>query len=107
MQSQQGEAIRARLAEARDRLRLSQQDVATAIGVSRQSVSKWETGKSSPNPRELADLCVVYGVSCDWVLTGTKTVPASDSPIVRAIMAPSPAAAREKCPPKDKEHESG
>lgn len=88
-------------------MKLSQQDVAGTIGVSRQSVSKWETGKSSPNPRELADLCVVYGVSCDWVLTGTRTVPASGSPMVQAIMASRPKRDEERCPPTDTERESG
>jgi transcriptional regulator with XRE-family HTH domain len=88
MQSKAGDAIRARLVEARASLKLSQKEVAAAMGVSRQSISKWETGRASPNPRELADLCVFYGVSTDWVLTGTKTVPAATSSLVRAILAP-------------------
>ena len=32
-------------------------DVAKVVGVSRQSVSQWEMGTTTPNPNHLADWC--------------------------------------------------
>lgn len=88
MQSKAGEAIRERLVQARQHLKLSQQEVAAVMGVSRQTISKWEIGKASPNPRELAELCVTYGVSTDWILTGTRTIPDTGSAVLRSILCP-------------------
>jgi transcriptional regulator with XRE-family HTH domain len=93
MQSQAGEAIRARLRQARAELGLTQEQVAQemaahGLAMSRQTVSKWEAGKGSPNPRELAVLCTIYGVTADWVLTGTPSIPVSDSKMLRQILKP-------------------
>jgi len=47
-----GENIKKR----REELKLSQEYVAEQLGVSRQAVSKWETGQSEPNASNLAEL---------------------------------------------------
>lgn len=47
---------------------LTQKDVATAIGVSNKTVSKWETGLSSPSINELVALSEFFGVSTDVFL---------------------------------------
>ena len=49
---------------------LSQGDLAEALDVSRQSVSKWETDASVPDLDKLVKLSRVFGVSLDELVTG-------------------------------------
>ena len=44
---------------------LSQEDLASQIGVSRQAVSKWETGEAMPDLNKLLLLADALGVSLD------------------------------------------
>lgn len=53
----------------RKRAGLSQEALAEKIGVSRQAVSKWETGDAEPEINKLKMLCAVFGVSADWLLS--------------------------------------
>lgn len=48
---------------------LSQEALAEQIGVSRQAISKWETGESSPEVSKLPLLAQVFHVSLDWLLS--------------------------------------
>ncbi len=51
----------------------TQTDVATACGVSQQSVQQWEAGRSTPTMDKLPALSTVLGVSIDaLVLALTK-----------------------------------
>lgn len=54
-----------RLKECRFRQGLSQEKVAELLGVSRQAVTKWESGKSLPSSENLLALASLYGVSLD------------------------------------------
>lgn len=47
----------------RNRLHLSQGYVADQLGISRQAVSKWETGQSQPTAQNLADLAMLFDIS--------------------------------------------
>ena len=47
----------------RNRLHLSQEYVADQLGISRQAVSKWETGQSQPTAQNLADLAMLFDIS--------------------------------------------
>ena len=49
---------------------LSQGDLAEALDVSRQSVSKWETDASVPDLDKLVKLSQLFGVSLDELVTG-------------------------------------
>ena len=40
--------------------KLSQEDLAEKVGVSRQSVSKWETGESYPEMNNILELCKIF-----------------------------------------------
>ena len=51
---------------------LSQEALAEKIGVSRQAVSKWETGAATPELDKLRALCACFGVTLDE-LTGEDT----------------------------------
>ena len=54
-----------RLREIREKNKMTQEDVANALLVSRQSVSKWENGRSNPDLENLVALSNLYGVSID------------------------------------------
>lgn len=68
---------------SRKKAGLSQIDLADALGVSRQSVSKWETGESNPDITKLPALAKALDVSIDWLLSEEDPVeekaPAPDS----------------------------
>ena len=53
----------------RKRAGLSQESLAERIGVSRQSISKWETGEASPEISKLPLLASAFGVTADWLLS--------------------------------------
>lgn len=67
----------ARLAELRREKGLSQEELAEKLNVSRQAVSKWERGESSPDTDNLIALAQLYGVSLD-VLLGLKLAKTPD-----------------------------
>ena len=47
---------------------LSQEALAEKIGVSRQAISKWETGEAAPEITKLPLLARTFGVTADWLL---------------------------------------
>lgn len=51
----------------RKRAGLSQEALAERLGVSRQAVSKWETGEALPETGKLATLAAALGASVDWL----------------------------------------
>lgn len=53
------------LFEARKKRGLSQEEVAGKLGVSRQTISKWETCETLPDIRQAKRLAVLYGLSLD------------------------------------------
>lgn len=60
------------------KLGLSQENLANQIYVSRQAVSKWEQGASSPDLNNLVALAKVLNVSIDYLLGVDKTSPLDD-----------------------------
>lgn len=52
----------------RTRCQMTQEFVAGSLGVSRQAVSKWEKGLSSPSTANLLALAKLYGVSVEELL---------------------------------------
>ena len=61
-------AIGEKIAQARREKRLTQEELADRLGVSRQAVSKWESGAALPETDKLARLSGLLGVSCDYLL---------------------------------------
>ncbi len=61
-----------RLLELRKSKQLSQEEVADKLGVTRQTVSKWETDQSTLNFDKIVPLCELYGITSDELLTGIK-----------------------------------
>lgn len=56
------------LFQARKKCGLSQEDVAGRLGVSRQTVSKWETDETVPDIRQAKKMSVLYHVSLDELI---------------------------------------
>ncbi len=54
----------------RKRAKLSQEELAARVGVSRQSVSKWELDEATPEVGKLKALAEAFGVSVDQLLSG-------------------------------------
>lgn len=52
----------------RKRDKITQEELADKLGVSRQSVSKWETGEAYPETDKLITLCDLFGVSLDELM---------------------------------------
>jgi len=51
---------------------LSQEELADKLNVSRQTVSKWELGESSPDFNKIVPLCDVFGITTEELLRGKK-----------------------------------
>ncbi len=56
------------LFHARKRRGFSQEDVAQSLGVSRQTVSKWETGETVPDIRQSKKMAALYNISLDELI---------------------------------------
>ena len=65
----------------------SQETLAEKLSVSRQAVSKWETGESQPELSKLAALAALFGVTADWLISEEE--PQSDAPRETAPVASS------------------
>lgn len=68
-----------RISHYRKRLGISQEELGDRLGVSRQAVSKWETGKSAPDLENLLALARLFGVPLSE-LTGTPPEETEKSP---------------------------
>lgn len=62
-----------RLFEYRKKNGFSQEELAAKIGVSRQAISKWERGESSPDTDNLIALAQLYQVTIDELINGKNT----------------------------------
>ncbi len=60
-----------RIKERRKRLGLTQADVANALQISAQAVSKWERGENAPDISILLDVTRLLGSSVEWLLGDT------------------------------------
>lgn len=60
-----------KLSELRKSAGLSQEELAAKVGVSRQTVFKWESGLSSPSMDNILVLCRLFSVSADELIGNT------------------------------------
>lgn len=68
------------IARLRAQRNLSQGDLAEALDVSRQSVSKWETNASTPDLDKLVKLSQFFGVTLDELVNGDAPPPQNPAP---------------------------
>ena len=64
-----------RLIQLRQEQGLSQSGLAEALGVSRQAISRWETGAAMPSAENLLCLSRLYGVPMDELIRGEEADP--------------------------------
>ncbi|MBE7462405.1 MAG: helix-turn-helix domain-containing protein [Planctomycetes bacterium] len=57
-----------RIRGQREKCRLKQSDIAHALGITAQAVSKWERGENAPDIAVLLDLSRILSVNVDWLL---------------------------------------
>lgn len=65
-----------RLAAVRKTAGLTQEQLGELAGVTRQAVSKWESGQAVPDALTIARICRALRVSADYVLLGLEAEPA-------------------------------
>ena len=53
---------------------LSQEEVAEKLGVTRQTISKWETNESTPDLNKIVPICNLYDITTEELLTDKKIV---------------------------------
>ena len=56
---------------------ISQTELSKRLNVSRQAVSKWEQGVSSPDTERLIQLAEILGTEVEYLATGTHPEPGS------------------------------
>ena len=57
----------------RHKHKLTQEQLANFIGVTKASVSKWENGTSDPSTSNLLALAKLYGISAEELLNSIKS----------------------------------
>ena len=62
-----------RIKYLREKKKISQEKMAFDICVSRQTISKWESGTASPDSSNITVLCDYFKVSADYLLNGIET----------------------------------
>lgn len=60
-----------RLKELRKKLDLTQQEFANMLGVKRNTVATYESGKSNPSDAAVSLICREFNVSEEWLRNGT------------------------------------
>lgn len=64
-----------RIRQRREQVGLRQRDIADALQLSAQAVSKWERGENAPDIGVLPDLARLLGITTDWLLAGFDDQP--------------------------------
>lgn len=64
--------IGSQIKKLRGRFRMSQPQLADKIGVSKQTVSNWETGLKSPRMGKVQQLSDLFDVSINYIIKGEE-----------------------------------
>ena len=83
-----------KLARLREQNNMSQFEVAEALDVSRQAISRWETGRAKPSTEKLIALSRLYGVPLDELVGGESARAESGAENVEAPAPPRRASPR-------------
>lgn len=67
-----------RILDLRKKGEMSQEDLAEKLNVSRQSVSKWESGASTPDLDKIIELSRLFGVTTDYLIKGDADTQQND-----------------------------
>ncbi len=69
-----------KIIDLRKKSGMSQEELAEKLGVSRQSISKWEGAQSTPDLNRILKLSEIFNVSTDYLLKDDAEMPADTSP---------------------------
>lgn len=75
-----------KIQELRKKKGLSQEQLADELGVSRQAVSKWESGQSAPEIDKIVLLSNFFGVTTDYILK--DDVESENKNVIKKRMSP-------------------
>ena len=79
----------------RKEARMSQEALAAELGISRQAVSRWETGEAVPDTAKVVELSRIFSVTTDYLLLDEVTTARSYDP-ENSIRSVSPAVERRR-----------
>ncbi len=76
-----------KIAQCRKELGMSQEALAAEMGISRQAVSRWETGEALPDTAKIILLARLFNVSCDYLLLDEveAKAPANEGSLASAL----------------------
>lgn len=74
-----------RISELRNEKNLSQNQLAKLMEVSRQAVSKWETGQSVPDSLNLIKLADILETDIEYLTTGRQVVPTRPPVVIKTV----------------------
>lgn len=74
-----------RITELRKERNMSQGQLATAMEVSRQAVSKWENGLAVPDTQKMIRLAEVLNTEVEYLATGRNVSAPSPSEVVKTV----------------------
>ena len=89
-------SIGEKITEARKLKNLTQEQLAELLGVTRQSISRWELNQAYPETEKILRLSDILGVSCDYLLkenvtrkdcdTGNKEKPSMQTRLLKGLV---------------------
>lgn len=77
-------ALDKKLSRLRKKEGLSQAEVAEKLDVSRQAVSRWESGEAKPSTDNFQALCKLYHVSMDYLLNESEEELPAPAPAIES-----------------------
>lgn len=78
-------SIGERITDLRNERKLSQNQLAKAMEVSRQAVSKWENGQSTPDAMKMIKLAEVLNTDVEFLTTGRQVVPTRPPVVIKTV----------------------
>ena len=76
-----------RIAALRKNRNLSQGQLASLMGISRQAISKWENDQTTPDTLNLIRLAEVFDSDIEYIATGVERIDMSEvEPIVHTVV---------------------
>lgn len=64
---------------------ISQEELADQVGVSRQAVSKWESGQSTPDIEKIMMMSDLFEVTTDYILKGKEPIHTSNQKTIYSL----------------------
>ena len=74
------------LKKARKNSGYSQDEVATKLSITRQSISKWENGRAYPDVISLKLLCDLYDISMDEIIKDDEIIQKKKKEIIQIYL---------------------